>query len=78
MNKIGSKIKTSEFFSVCLQLCHQAANIIQRTKASGIYQQRLKSEFDPITIADIKCQTLIVNGLRKFWPNISFIGEQDI
>ena len=27
----------------------------------------MKGEDDPYTIADVKAQTLIINGLKKFW-----------
>lgn len=31
-----------------------------------------------MTIADVKAQTLIVNGIRKFYPTIRIVGEEEV
>lgn len=31
-----------------------------------------------MTIADIKVQQLLVNSIRKYWPKIKIIGEENV
>eukprot|EP00335_Anophryoides_haemophila_P000224 CAMPEP_0204821396 /NCGR_PEP_ID=MMETSP1018-20131115/14273_1 /ASSEMBLY_ACC=CAM_ASM_000518 /TAXON_ID=46462 /ORGANISM="Anophryoides haemophila, Strain AH6" /LENGTH=48 /DNA_ID= /DNA_START= /DNA_END= /DNA_ORIENTATION= len=38
----------------------------------------MKGVDDPVTVADIKAQTLIIKGLRQYWPTIKIVGEEDV
>lgn len=64
---IVNKLKISEFFSIGTQLANQAAKIINEVQLSKDLQQQMKDIDDPLTVADIKAQTVIIDGLRKFW-----------
>ena len=75
---ISSKVKISEFLSVCSFLMKEAGEIISQTRASNNLKEEWKGKNDPMTIADVKSQTLIEKGLRKFWPNLSIVGEEDV
>ncbi len=36
----------------------------------------MKGFDDPVTIADIKAQTLIIRGIRRFWPDLRIVSEE--
>jgi len=62
-------VKISEFISISVQLAFQAAKLINSHYFSPNFQKFWKGQDDPVTLADIQAQTLIVNGLRHFWPD---------
>jgi len=38
---------------------------------------KLKGIDDPMTVADVMAQTLIVRGIQKYWPNLKIVGEEE-
>ena len=36
----------------------------------------MKGIDDPMTLADIKVQSLIIKGIKKFWPNLTIVAEE--
>ena len=36
----------------------------------------MKGFNDPVTEADIKVQTMVMNGLRSYWPGLKIVGEE--
>ncbi|KAL4450921.1 hypothetical protein ABPG74_011763 [Tetrahymena malaccensis] len=75
MNQVG---KVSHLFSICLQLANEAAKIIHSIQTGGLKAEQWKGKDDPMTIADIKAQTLIIKGIRKHYPSITIVGEEQI
>lgn len=73
-----SAIKLSEFFSICLHLVHESGKIIESVYKSKDFEKKMKGKDDPVTQADIHVQTLLVKGLRHFYPKIHIVGEEDV
>lgn len=74
----NNTLEITEFFSVCSQIVLRAGNIIREVfNAEGGFIPKTKNGDEPFTEADVKVQTLIVKGLRTFWPNIKIIGEEE-
>jgi 3'-phosphoadenosine 5'-phosphosulfate (PAPS) 3'-phosphatase len=38
----------------------------------------MKGELNPVTVADMTIQSMIVKYLTKYWPNIQIVGEETI
>ncbi|CAD8120660.1 unnamed protein product [Paramecium sonneborni] len=69
-------LKIHEFFSVATQLAYNAAIIINQIRLSPDIGQKQKGIDDPVTIADIKAQTYIIQQLHKHWPQLKIVGEE--
>ncbi|CAD8186097.1 unnamed protein product [Paramecium pentaurelia] len=69
-------LKVHEFFSVATQLAYNAAIIINQIRLSTDIGQKWKGIDDPVTIADIKAQTYIIQQLQKHWPQLKIVGEE--
>ncbi|EGR29628.1 hypothetical protein IMG5_151750 [Ichthyophthirius multifiliis] len=75
MSNIG---KVSEFISICLQLTLESSKIISQIQKSGSLGEQWKGKNDPMTIADLKSQALIIKGIRQFFPQIKIVAEEQI
>ncbi|CAD8205350.1 unnamed protein product [Paramecium pentaurelia] len=69
-------LKVHEFFSVATQLAYNAAIIINQIRLSADIGQKWKGIDDPVTIADVKAQTYIIQQLHKHWPQLKIVGEE--
>lgn len=38
----------------------------------------MKGHLNPVTVADVTIQSMIVNSLNKIWPNVQIVGEETI
>ena len=56
-------LNISEFISVAIQLELESAKIIDEIQKSNTKNVSMKGINDPVTQADIKCQTLIIKGI---------------
>ena len=72
MTDISSLIATS------VRLSEEAGHIIRGVMASGDLQRADKGENDPVTIADTRAQHLIEGSMRKWFPSVTFVGEEEI
>lgn len=72
-----------KFISVTAQLAFEASRIIRDVYESGNLHKVMKGFNDPVTEvfpfmtqADIKVQTMVMNGLRSYWPGLKIVGEE--
>ena len=72
-----SSITVNELLSLSVQLVKESIKVIYDVQNSKNLQQSWKGKNDPLTIADIKSQTLIINGLNYHFPQIKIIAEED-
>jgi len=70
--------KISEFMSVIVQLANESAKIIHSIQTGGLKAEKWKGENDPMTVADVKAQTLILKGIRSIYPKIKIVGEETV
>ncbi len=63
--------------SASLSLARQAAGIIRRVSLSGNLGTIQKGVDDPMTVADLESQRLIVGGLWSVYPGLAVVGEED-
>ena len=73
----SSQTTINELLSVSVQLVSESIKIIYDVKNSKDLQQSWKGKNDPLTIADIKSQTLIIKGLTHHFPQIKIVAEED-
>lgn len=66
----------SKILSISTQLVYESIKIIYEIHQSP-FQSRWKGKDDPLTIADIKSQTLLIQGLLNFFPSLKIVGEED-
>jgi len=64
------------YFSTCMQLVNQASQVIE-----GAFYEKKKVEskscnLDLVTETDQEVEKLLINGLRKAFPDHRFIGEE--
>ncbi|KRW99652.1 hypothetical protein PPERSA_03453 [Pseudocohnilembus persalinus] len=72
------QVKISQIISCCIQLALESSRIINSIQQTDSKNIQMKGVDDPMTVADVKAQTLIIKALRKFWPSIQIVGEEDI
>jgi 3'-phosphoadenosine 5'-phosphosulfate (PAPS) 3'-phosphatase len=71
-------INTRELTEVCLQLCQEACKIVKDSYMNKDVKKFTKEIGDPVTEADLKIQTLIVRGLKLFFPELPIVGEEEV
>eukprot|EP00742_Colponemidia_sp_Colp-10_P003213 GILJ01003422.1.p1 GENE.GILJ01003422.1~~GILJ01003422.1.p1 ORF type:complete len:292 (+),score=39.89 GILJ01003422.1:50-925(+) len=71
-------LQLSSLVSASIDLAEKAGAIIRGVMMSGDLKLHMKGVDDPQTIADISAQRLIVGSLRKQWPTLKLIGEEDL
>eukprot|EP01126_Amoeba_proteus_P029206 TRINITY_DN2879_c0_g1_i10.p1 TRINITY_DN2879_c0_g1~~TRINITY_DN2879_c0_g1_i10.p1 ORF type:complete len:281 (+),score=60.59 TRINITY_DN2879_c0_g1_i10:90-932(+) len=71
-------ISLLELLSASIDLCRIAAVRIREILKSGELEIHQKGVNDPVTLADFEAQIIIESGLRKVWPNLKVIGEEDV
>lgn len=76
MIKTATKIKSNEFIGVCLALVQKSCEIIREVHLDSVKHIKYKEGDDPVTIADFRCQWIIDEGLKQFYPGIHIIGEE--
>ena len=72
-----AQISLNELLSLSVQLVSESIKIIYDVHNSKDLKQTWKGKNDPLTIADIKSQTLIIQGLSYHFPQIKYVGEED-
>eukprot|EP01016_Furgasonia_blochmanni_P049329 TRINITY_DN7477_c0_g1_i1.p1 TRINITY_DN7477_c0_g1~~TRINITY_DN7477_c0_g1_i1.p1 ORF type:complete len:333 (-),score=44.12 TRINITY_DN7477_c0_g1_i1:282-1280(-) len=68
--------KVKDFITVCSQLSYFSGQIINEVYESKDLGEKLKGKDDPYTIADLKVQKMIVQGIRHYWPTVQLVGEE--
>lgn len=71
-------LQTDTFLAVASQLVFNACEIIREAVQHTDLHITMKSENNPVTITDIKIQTIILSYLRAVWPTIHIVGEEAI
>lgn len=76
-------INIKKFLSVATQLALEASRIIKDVYESKDLGKIMKGVNDPVTEvqtllteADFRVQTMIMDGLRSYWPTLRMIGEE--
>jgi len=72
----GEKLNTKDFVYTCFGLLRRSSEIISEVAKGGELQKEFKKGDDPVTQADLRSQYVVINGLRKRWPNLTIIGEE--
>lgn len=72
-----SNISINELLSISIQLVSESIKIIYEVQSSKELNESWKGKNYPLTIADIKAQTLILKGLGHHFPNIKYVAEED-
>ena len=73
-----SSISVNELMSLSVQLISESIKIIFDVQTSKNLQQSWKGKDDPLTIADIKSQTMILQGLSYHFPQLKVVAEEDV
>jgi histidinol-phosphatase len=60
---------------VCRDVARRAGELALRHAANGVASED-KADLSPVTIADRECERLIVEGLRRAFPEDGFLGEE--
>ena len=71
-------MEITQFMNAISQLVFEACDIIKSVHESECLGVKMKSEANPVTIADVTIQLMIVNSLAKLWPSIQIIGEENV
>jgi 3'-phosphoadenosine 5'-phosphosulfate (PAPS) 3'-phosphatase len=64
--------------SACIFASQHAGEIIQAVWKSGELDIKEKGKNDPFTQADLRSQQLIMGLLRKQWPELAMVGEENV
>ena len=59
-----------------VQLAIEAGGKIMEIYATDFVAQ-IKSDQSPVTLADEQAEAIITNGLKRYWPKIPIIAEED-
>jgi len=70
-------VDLQQLLDVCIEVAERAGAIIRHVRESGQLNAVNKHENDPVTRADFAAQTLIFGTLKRLWPKLGFIGEED-
>jgi len=73
----SSQINLGSLLSVCIDAAQRAGAIIRKVWKSGKLDIKEKGKDDPFTIADVHSQQLIMGLLRKKWPKLQMVGEEE-
>mmetsp|Transcript_4218 Transcript_4218/g.12889 ORF Transcript_4218/g.12889 Transcript_4218/m.12889 type:complete len:341 (+) Transcript_4218:1299-2321(+) len=73
----GDVINVGELLSACIDAAQRAGEEIRKVWMSGDLQIKDKGGNDPMTVADIRAQQLIVGTLERIWPRLQIVGEED-
>lgn len=71
------QLNIHKFLTVCTHLVKESSNIIKNIHEQSDLNTLLKGVNDPVTNADFKVQSLIMRGLKMYWPNLKIVGEED-
>jgi len=71
-------INLIQLLSASIDLVERGGAIIREVASHGNLQTQMKKEDDPLTIADLRVQSLLEGGFRSLWPNIQLVGEEEI
>jgi len=75
----GDKVNIGELLSVCIDAAQQAGGIIRKVWKSGeLDVQEKTGKNDPLTVADLNSQRLIMSLLYKRYPALKMIGEEAV
>ena len=74
-------VKVSEFLSVCSYLVEYSGKLVQQVHAKAISNNGLdihvKGKNDLYTNADIAIQKLLTTNLKRLYPHLKIVGEED-
>jgi len=70
-------VDLQELLDVCVEVAQRAGAVIKYVRESGTLCAVEKHENDPVTRADFAAQTLIFGNLRRKWPKLGLVGEED-
>lgn len=73
----NNTVTANELLSISIQLVRESIQVIFEVEGTKNLQESWKGKNDPLTIADVKSQTLIINGLNHHFPQIKIVGEED-
>lgn len=71
-------MELTQFMNVISQLVFKACDVIKTVYESESLGVMMKGELNPVTMADMTIQSMIVKTLTKFWPTIQIVGEETI
>jgi len=77
MTTSDGTLDLQELLDVCVEVAERAGAVISYVRASGELCAVNKKENDPVTRADFAAQTLIFGTLRRMWPDLALVGEED-
>jgi len=72
-----SDVDLQQLLDVCIEAAERAGAVIKHVRESGVLRAVNKKENDPVTRADFAAQTLIFGTLRRIWPKLGLVGEED-
>lgn len=62
----------------CTKLAFEACKIVKECFKNESVKTFMKGPADPVTEADLKIQTMLIRGIRKSYPHIKIVGEEDV
>jgi len=68
--------KNSIYIEQIISIAHEAGKIILKIYNSDNYSQVEKSDFSPLTTADMESHNLIVRQLQKITPDVPILSEE--
>jgi len=72
----SSRICLRSLISASIDILPHSSAIIREVAEGGNLQKKFKIADDPVTIADVQAQALIVSSLRQSFPSLTIIGEE--
>jgi len=70
-------VDLQQLLDTCVEVAERAGAIIKCVRESGQLCAVEKKENDPVTRADFAAQTIIFGTLRRVWPRLTLVGEED-
>ena len=70
-------VDLAELQRICVEAAERAGVVIKHVRESGHLCAVDKHANDPVTRADFAAQTLIFGSLRRRWPALCLVGEED-
>lgn len=65
----------SDFFNVAMQAAKNAEHVIMQYYVDGVTWKR-KLDLSPVTVADTEAERVIVDTIKRVFPDHAFIGEE--
>ncbi len=67
-----------ESLEVALRLAREACREVLRVYESADFDVQTKSDGSPVTLADKNANQIILRGLRRYFPNDTFLSEEQV